>query len=225
MIAPRYAVPVALALSLALLPTVIHSYRGMTLPDGRSAAAIPGTLGEWPSSPTTRRPAWVAEVFDSTDWVERVYRVGSDEVKLFVGRSYDAKRLYHHPELALLRGTETHGAGIAYAAARPDVPLHVLTAKRQDQEGVAVYALLSDGRFVGNPIAFQLRTSTELLFSGRRPLTLFMASDLAGRVDQLDAAPATRVLLAAIGAFEGQRPADALPDGRDTRAEHPEGGR
>lgn len=209
MINPRHSAAVAILLAFALAPTVIHSYLRVTVADGRRAAALPAVLDGMPSSRTDRRPGWVANNFDSDDWVERVYRVDRDTVTLFVARSYDAKRLYHHPELALLKGLEPTPAGRHRVARRPAVPLHVLTTTGGGRSGVAVYALLYDGRFVDNAVLFQLQTATELLFSGRRPMTLFMASDLAGSVDRLDDAPATRVLLAAIASFEQQAPATA----------------
>lgn len=204
MISPRYAGFVAGVLALALVPTVIHSYRSATVSDGLTTAAVPQVLDGSGSSATARRAAWVENNFASTDWIERVYRVGRADVTVFVGRSYDAKRLYHHPELALLRGSVTTPAGVGRAAARPDVPLHLLKTARGGGEGIAVYALLYDGRFIEDPIRFQLRTSVELLFTGRKPLTLFMASDLAGSLGALDDAPSTRVLLAAIAGFERQ---------------------
>jgi hypothetical protein len=207
MISARYAAPVAVLLALALVPTVIHSYRGAAVVDGLRAEAIPPRLGDMGSSPTSRRPAWVKDKFDTDDWIERTYKVDQRDVQLFVARSYDAKRLYHHPELALLRGTQTTPGPVAHATARPDVPLHTIRTTRDGRTGVAVYALLYDGGYINNPILFQLRTSAALLVSGRRPLTLFMASDLSGDPDRLDEAPATRVLLAAIEAFERQQPA------------------
>jgi hypothetical protein len=206
MISPRYAAPVAALLALALVPTVIHSYRGAAVVDGLRAEAIPARLGDMGSSPINRRPGWVKDNFDTDDWIERTYKVDQRDVRLFVGRSYDAKRLYHHPELALLRGTQTTPGPVAYATARPDVPLHTIETSRDGRTGVAVYALLYDGSYINNPILFQLKTSAALLVSGRRPLTLFMASDLSGDPDRLDEAPATRVLLAAIEAFERQQP-------------------
>lgn len=209
MISSRYAAPVAVLLALALVPTVIHSYRGATVVDGLTTASVPEQLDGMSSAPTTRGKKWVKSHFESEDWFERDYRAGTQEVRVFASRSYDAKRLYHHPELALLRGTETMPAGVSYGTARPDIPLHVLRTAKGERKGVAVYALLYDGKFIANPIRFQLRTSAELLLSGRKPLTLFMASDLAGRAENLDAAPATRVLLAAIESFERQSAAAA----------------
>jgi len=205
MISTRFALPVAAALAVALIPTVIHSYWGATLDDGLRTANIPAAIDAWESTPTARRASWVEKNFATTDFIERTYRAGGAEATLFVVRSFDAKRLYHHPELAILRGLQTTPRGIASAAARPEVPLHVLDTKRGDTKGVAVFAMLYDGSFVGNPLLFQLEASAELLVSGRRPFTLFLSSDLAGSRTALDDAPATRLLLAAIESFERQR--------------------
>lgn len=209
MISPRFAVPVAVLVALALIPTVIHSYYGARLDDGLRTSDISASLDGAGSSPTERRAAWVQNRFDTDDWIERTYGKGGTAVTLFAARSFDAKRLYHHPELAILRGMGTTPRGVAHAAARPDVPLHVIELERDGRRGVAVYALMYDGRFLDNPVLFQLRTSVELLVSGRRPLTLIMASALEGTRDRLDEAPATRVLLAAIASFEAQAAATA----------------
>jgi hypothetical protein len=207
MISTRHAASVAVLLAFALVPTAIHSYWGDTARDGLHAAGVPAVLDGMSSEPTARKPAWVLNVFQSDDWIERTYRAESGDVVLFVGRSFDSKRLYHHPELALLRGYETSPVGVAHAARRPDVPLHVVSNQRGNQHGVAVYALLYDGQFIANPVAFQLRSSAELLVGARKPMTLFMASDLAGSTDAAADSPAARVLLAAIAAFEAQVPA------------------
>lgn len=204
MINARYAVAVAAMLALALVPTAIHNYLRVTLDDGLKAAAIPATLDGAASVPIARRPAWIRNNFDTDDWTERTHTVDGLEVTMFVARSFDAKRLYHHPELAVLRGTQATPSGLARAKARPEVPLHVLDTERDGRHGVAVYALLYDGHFIEDPIGFQLRTSAELLFTGRKALTLFMTSDLSGRRDDIDQAPATRMLLAAIASFERQ---------------------
>jgi len=206
MISPRYATTVAILLAFALVPTVIHSYRGIRVDDGLEASAISQTLIGMSSSPSGRRADWVLRNFATGDWTERTYKRDRTEVSLFVARSYDPKRLYHHPELAILRGFQTTPAGVARAEARPDAPLHVLETARGERRGIAVYALLYDGAFIDNPLLFQLRTSVELLAGGRKPLTLFMATALEGSRDDLDNSPATRLLLAAIADFERQAP-------------------
>jgi hypothetical protein len=209
MISSRYAISAAVLLALALVPTVVHSYRQTRLDDSLRAAGIAVHLDGMPSSPTERRNEWVSRNFATGDWIERIYKTGPADVSLFVARSYDAKRLYHHPELALLRGIQTTPAGVVRASARPDIPLHVLETEKSGRRGIAVYALLYNGRFLDNPLLFQLRTSLELLVSGRKPLTLFMASALQGSRQRIDSAPATRVLLEAVRDFERQKPAPA----------------
>jgi hypothetical protein len=70
---------------------------------------------------------------------------------------------------------------------------------------LALYALHYDTRFVDDPIAFQIRTAGELLFSRRKPMTLFFAFDERPREDvAVDDSPAMKVLLAAIDAFVAQ---------------------
>lgn len=204
MMSPRYAGVVAVLLALAMVPTVIHSYRGATVADGLTAAAVPRVIDGMGSYATPRRAEWVKNNFESDDWIERIYRADNLDVTVFVGRSFDAKRLYHHPELALLRGTETTPADTVWSESRHDIPLHVLKTSKDRQPGVAVYALLSDGEFIENPVAFQLRTSARLLISGRKPLTLFMASDHAGEARHPEESAAARVLLKVIAAFEAQ---------------------
>jgi hypothetical protein len=78
----------------------------------------------------------------------------------------------------------------------------VLTTSERGRRGIAVYALSYGGAYVDNPILFQVKLSRELVFRGRRPMTLFMASDSTGSPRQLDSAPAVRVLKAALVAFE-----------------------
>lgn len=207
MISTRYAAPLCAVLVVALVPTVIHSYRGLTIDDGRTTAVIPETLGGLRGQPTGRKASWAAETLQSYDFIERRYQSDPADVLLLVARSFDAKRLYHHPELAVLRGTTTAPAGTTTLPGRPDVPIHVLTTSRGGRTGVAMYALLYDDTFVARPLLFQLRMSIELLASGRRPMTLFLASDLSGARDRLEEAPSASILMAAIAAFEQQNPA------------------
>jgi hypothetical protein len=201
-ITSRFAPVTAALLALALVPTVIHSYRGLTIEDGLRTAAIPEVLDGAASRPTTRKAAWVESNLAATDWIERTYRVGGDDVRLFAARSYDAKRLYHHPELAVLRGTETVPAGRGILPGRPDVPIQLIQVSRKGRQGIAVYALRYNGRYVENPLLFQVRTAGELLLSGRRAMTLIMASDLSGSMEALEKAPSVQLLRSALEAFE-----------------------
>lgn len=189
-------------LALALVPTIIHSYSNAADDDGRRTAAIPAELAGYTSRPSDRHATWGQRRFDSHDWVEREYRDGAraHQVKLTVVRSYDAKSVYHHPELAVAYGVSFVGEQIMRLPQRPDVPLHVL----KPSPGVsasAAYVLHYDTRFVENPIAFQIRTAGELLVGRRKPMTLFFAQSPNAAGEQWDQAPAAAVLLAAVDAF------------------------
>src|SRR5690606_25038359 len=58
-ISSRFAPPTAALLALALVPTVLHSYRGVTVDDGRRVRDLPQVLNEARSAPTARRAEWV----------------------------------------------------------------------------------------------------------------------------------------------------------------------
>ena len=95
---------------------------------------------------------------------------------LTVVRSYDLKALYHHPELAVAYGTSFEGARVEVLPGSPDIPVHVLRTGRESGPA-AMYVLHYDDRFVSDPILFQIRTAGELLFKGRRAMTLFFVRD------------------------------------------------
>ena len=176
MLSSRYAPGICVALLLALVPTIIHGYAGLVVDDGHTTSSIPTTLSPYASVPTRRSPDWGQRHFESGDWFERKYSTDGDELVLTVVRSYDLKALYHHPELAVsYHSAKFDRATTQNAVAHPDIPVHVLT--NDTGRAVALYALHYDGRFISDPIRFQLRTAGELLFSGRKPMTLFFVLD------------------------------------------------
>jgi hypothetical protein len=199
------ALATAVCLALALVPTVMHTYADVRATDGRTAAAVAPRLDGMSSRPTDRRAEWVKKTFDSDDWMERRYAAkGGRDVLLFVTRSYDLKRLYHHPELAVAYGYDLRDAGTTPLPAMQDVPVHVLRADAPNAS-LALYALLYDDEFVADPYALQVRTAWTLLVRPRRPMTLFFAHDPAAdpRIP-LEAAPAAEVLFRAIRSFQAQ---------------------
>jgi hypothetical protein len=207
MIATRFAPAVALLLALALVPTIIHSYVGSDVRDGLSTGAISETVGGLSSTPTARKAAWVQRVFDTDDWIERRYVGDGQDLLLFAARSYDAKTLYHHPELALVRGVDLESQGVVRPPQMPELPVHVLGARSGSSNYIAAYALIYEGRFVDDPVRFQIRTAGELLFSGRKPLTLVFVTDTDSPRDvALEKSPATALLVAAVRSFTGQSP-------------------
>ena len=203
MISARYAPALALLLLIALVPTVIHTYAGLEADDGRSTAAIPDRLAGFTGVATERRPAWGEAVFAAHDWFERSYTQGATKVRLFVGRSFNQKRLYHHPEIGLSRGVDLEPEQVVRPTSHPDWPVHL--RYRQDRQGLIAYLLYYDGRFIEDPVANQLREAVPQLFAPRRPMTLFyVAQEGLPPNAPLEQTAAFEVLRAAVEQFLAQ---------------------
>ena len=203
MISSRYATPVCVLVLLALVPTVIHSYMRLRRVDNRATAAVPIVIGGFVGAPTSRDAGWGARRFESQDWLERVYGSGSKQVLLSVIRSYDLKRLYHHPELDIAYGVGLPLSRIARAAEYPGMPVHVLRSPSTDSSASAAYLLEYDGEFIEDPVWFQVRTTGALLFRGRQQMTIFFARDLQPEPESVHDGdlPSVRLVRAAAEAF------------------------
>ena len=203
MIAPRFAPAVCLLAGLALVPTVIHSYAGVRVGDGRTLAAVPESLAGFPSTPSAREASWGQRRFDNADWTERRYSAAGHDVVLTLVRTYDPKSVYHHPELAIAYGTTYLQSEVVRFPSHPMVPVHMLrdSNSRGAEAAAALYVLHYGDEFVADPIMFQVRLAGALLFSGRRPMTILFAQDAAAGSGSLEKASVTQVLLAAVDAF------------------------
>lgn len=199
MISSRFLPIVCALVGLTLVPTLIHSYSDSTVRDGRATQMIPMSLAGYEGAPSGRNATWGKRRFESDDWMERIYKSGGDEVKLSVIRSYDPKSLYHHPELAVSYGPSWVRSEVKRFPQRSEIPIHMLYT---DGGAVAMYVLHYDDRFVQDPIMFQLRTAGELLFSGRKPMTLFFVTDqsVPSSAD-ISTLPSASLLFAAIDRF------------------------
>ena len=207
MISSRYALPVTMLLALALIPTVFHSYLAALIDDGRSVESISHVLGDFSSQPYNRHKAqWVKEVFDSQDWVERIYKSSSGaKVRLFVVRSYDLKRLYHHPELALSRGADLKSEGVFMLHGESEIPVHLLQSN--SGHGLVAYVLLHDGMFIKDPLAHQLLEAFKQLVSARKAMTLFYVSDsISPNGADFNKTSAAFILGEAVKSFQTQMP-------------------
>jgi hypothetical protein len=193
MMSTRYLPVVAVLLAVALVPTVVHTYAGVTASDGKSSGLVAMRLDGVDGIATNRSPGWVADNFGTTDFIERRY--GTD-VTLFVARGYDPKRLYHHPELGLAWGHSFDSASVLKVqSASVDIPLHTLSG----DSDFAAYALLYDDKFIENPMSFQIENAVQALFRPQRPMTLFFARGRATS-DPLRS-PVVRILVSAIESF------------------------
>jgi len=208
-IAPRFSPAVAVLLGLALVPTVIHEYIGLSVHDGRVTGAVDTRLAGLTGTATGRKSSWAIQKFDTNDWMERWYTGENERIQLLVVRSYDLKRLYHHPELAIVQTDDLESRGVVRLAQRENVPIHILESRPTGGRGIAMYALHYDREFVDNAMWFQLRTAASLLVGGRQPMTMFFVYDADVPSDApLDNFPATRLLFAAIDSFVNQPPSD-----------------
>ena len=205
MIARRYAAVTACLIGLALVPTIGHTYLNIEVSDGRSVTAIPVKLAGMASASTAQSSAWVEETFSSRDWIERTYRARDGRrILLFAARTADAKKLYHHPELALLHGTNPHHLGIVRVPTRPEVPVHLIETRSREARGRGGYVLLSGTEFVTNPVAFQLRTAVGSMLARPLQMTLVFVHDPSAGSQPFEGSPASQLLLEAVRAFERQ---------------------
>jgi hypothetical protein len=199
MIATRHLPALAALLAVAGIPTVLHSYLGPTLDDGRRTAAVSWRLNGVEGRTSGRSDSWVLDTYGATDFIERHY--GRD-LTLFVARSFDPKRLYHHPEHGIARGDGYEHASIVQVPSGPGVPIFELTGPR---DRLSVYALLYEGEFVSDPIRFQLRNALTSLVRRREAMTLFFVrSRIGGETRSTVESPAHALLLAAIDSFRAQ---------------------
>lgn len=202
MISSRYALPVAFLLILALIPTVIHTYSGTKFDDGKSVNEINVKLGDFTSEPSKRNAAWGKDIFDSQDWIERVYKnKNSPPLKFFAARSYNQKRLYHHPEIALSRGFDLSSDGLVTLKGNLDIPVYLY--RGVNGVGLAAYALLYDDKFISDPISFQIRGSFRQMFAAEKMMTLFYISDVTiPKGKPFNESNSASILLAAINSFQ-----------------------
>ena len=158
MMSTRQALPVIILIMSALIPTIIHSYLNLKTDDNLSTRQISQVLGSYVSKPTQRKAEWGEDTFACYDWIERIYtNQQGKSVRLFVGRSYDHKRLYHHPELALSYGKDLRMIGEIKYSEQPNIPVKLLA--NETKPVIAAYALIYDKQFVENAITHQLMTS------------------------------------------------------------------
>ena len=195
MICTRHLPALSVLLALACVPTVVHSYLDPPAGDGRSAADVPIRLNGLQGLRSSRSTQWVTDTYGTSDFIERQY---GPDLTLFVARSYDAKRLYHHPENGVAHGDGYTRPLVIRTEGRPDVPIFMLKGSRR----LSVYALLYGGEFVDSPIKFQLRNALTLLVRPRALMTLFFVRERTGGESRsADVDRAEALLLAAIDGF------------------------
>ena len=178
MISARYAWPTTLVLLVAFVPTVIHVYpEPEPLPSGAIDRVLPENLGGFRYvTKGERSAAWVKEAFAADDFVSRSYSSPSgivDGLRIFVARSYDAKKLFHFPEIALSRGrSSTLVRLIEIETDAGILPARLIEFQAGGDVHRAAYALLYGDRPMLHPIPFLFDLVPELFVGRREPTTL-----------------------------------------------------
>jgi len=198
MIAARYARPVAALVAFALIPTVLHTYVGARSVDGRRVDRLPSQLSGLYGATTPRGGRWALEALDADEAIERQY---GSELTLFVARSYDVKRLYHHPELVVAYGRNFDAQTIVWFDRNAPIPVHVLTGPGR----TAAYVVQSGDAFVGDPLAYEMRSALPALFRARRQATLFFAYGRDERTPIALDSPTIGLLLSAVQSWQSQQ--------------------
>ena len=156
MISPRYAWAATALLCFALVPTVANVYAGPEpLPAGELARMLPAAS----ASEGRRRAEWVQTHFGAADFVSRVH----GDVELFAARTWDGKRLFHYPELALTYGRACTARRLVWVGTDAGrLPVRVLEFKNAGATRLAAYALGYGTRPVERPIGFLTSVLPEL---------------------------------------------------------------
>lgn len=206
MVSSRYVFPVIFLLMLALVPTILHTYLSPVDDDGLSVHTIAPILSDYSSKPFLRHNNyWAKTMYGSQDWVERIYKnPRGKKVRLFSARSYDYKRLYHHPELALSHGVDLEDEGIIILPGASEIPVHVLRNTKNNAR--VAYVLLYENEFITNPVLFQFTQALKQIISTRKAMTLFYVSDSPSSASaEYSQSPSAFVLSAAIKSFMAQK--------------------
>ena len=203
MISGRWAGPVLVLLVVALVPTTLHTYMDWRVNDGPAAATIPLQLGTFNGTPLDKEGQFGA-AFATSDWIHRQYD-GSDgsSLRLVVARSYDAPRLYHHPEKAIAYARLLDFSGVTTIEMGAPVPVYLLTS--ENRTAGAAYALMYRDTFMTNPLWFQLRNVGETLLGPRHPTTLFFTYDAKRDRKPLPESRKVQLLAAAVQSYLSQR--------------------
>lgn len=176
MFSRRYLSVLGAVIVLALIPTLLHGYIGYTVPSPAVGADdLPAVFEGAPGREGKRTARWIADTYGGESWAERTYTVpGKKDITVFVVRGHDLKKIYHHPELGVLRGYSFAPVRVESLPPTPERFVHVLPPATGGDG--AVYALLYEGRWIKDPYQLQFSSSLTSLWAGRRAITLVLAS-------------------------------------------------
>jgi len=210
-ISGKYLGALLAVLLVALVPTVRHGYVStVAAAPSVTPDSVPANLEGVPGATRERPAAWIADTYGADSWAERTYDVGGHgQVRIFVARGYDLKKLYHHPELGILHGVSLVSAGAVPLEGHPDRRVHVLRSDRPGETS-ALYALVYRGAWIADPYRLQLSSALSSLWDARHPLTLIL---VAGAVADIDGKPTALGAKAVNEAWQAIEATDAAAAG------------
>lgn len=170
----RYVRPLSACLLLVLIPVVVHSYLQIEIDDCKAPTAFVPKSAQASHSGGSR-DARMRERFQSSQWDEGSFVKDGTRFDFTIIRSYDAKRLYHRPETSLVEHGNVKRREIEWV--RTDsgaLPIHRAYYDDTDPAILVAYLLVYRSSPVASPYWPQLRAAPVELFTGRRPMTLFL---------------------------------------------------
>jgi hypothetical protein len=184
MIRTRHAWIAAALLVAAAIPTVRNVYLRPADPAaGALDKELGGALGAF--VPGKCDADTILDHFGARDFVSREYGA----IDFFAARTYDGKKLFHFPELALSYGR-------AATAVRDVEGARVIEFATEEGTHVAAYALLYGRRRVAEPIRFYLSILPEIFVGGKEPMTLVYVQGDARKGEEKALEKDLRTLLA-----------------------------
>ncbi|MGA7462514.1 MAG: hypothetical protein WBW69_19930 [Candidatus Korobacteraceae bacterium] len=171
----RYVRPLSVCLFVALIPVVVHSYFHLEIDDCKTPLALVQEPAH-PSDAGAKRDAFMRDRFQSSQWQEGSFSKDGLQFDFSIVRSYDAKRLYHRPENSLVEHSAiVDRRDLVWVEADSDaMPIHRAYYGDTDPAILVSYVLVYRSVPVASPYSAQLRAAPVEVFSGRRPMTLFL---------------------------------------------------
>ena len=168
----RYFYALSACLLAALIPVVVHSYLRVEVNDCKGTLFLPQFT---PTSISAQKhDAWMRETFQSSQWNEGSFERDGLRFDYSIIRSYDPKRLYHHPENYFVDRAFWLSRDLEWVPADSGtLPIHRAYYRQTDPAAVVAYLLVYRSAPVASPYWAQLRAAPVLLFRGRYPMTLF----------------------------------------------------
>jgi hypothetical protein len=171
----RYSSHVMALLLLSLCPVVIHSYGGLSADD----CQIDRLLAQaGPRMDGSGRHAWMIQHFSADKSQEGSLALGSGSgiLKTAIIVSHDPKKLYHHPEKRLVRGSANRRGTEWIEADGEQIPIHLIYYDGSSPALFAAYLLVYDSHPVANPYLAPFAAFGTQLVRGRLPMTIFFVS-------------------------------------------------